>query len=173
MNPSFLFTLSLVLTSYAILPSSGSSLFEELCMKVKETGSDVGQCLHILNVHPKLASVKNYDELSKNILRLALKKSIEAQNYLKEVIKTNPSAAIRECATVDYDGVVASFRSSLSELKLDSETANYDAKVGGDGPTTCDRALAAEKINNPAIAALNKDILLLSNLSFLATEMLS
>ncbi|OIW06387.1 hypothetical protein TanjilG_13575 [Lupinus angustifolius] len=173
MNSSFLFTISLVLTSYAILSASSSSLFEELCMKVKETGSDEGQCLHILNVHPKLGSARNYDELSKNILQLALKKSIDAQNFLKEVIKTNPSAAIRECATIDYDGVVASFRSSLKELKEDSETANYDAKVGGDGPTTCDRALAAEKINNPAIAALNKDILLLSNIAFLATEKLS
>ncbi|KAE9592521.1 hypothetical protein Lal_00028501 [Lupinus albus] len=172
MNTSFLFTLSLVLTSYAILPASSSSLFEQLCIKVKETGSDERQCLHILNVHPKLGSAKNYNELSKNILQLALKKSIEAQNFLKEVIKTNPSAALRECATIDYDGVVASFRSSLSELKEDTETANYDAKVGGDGPTTCDRALAAEKINNPAIAALNKDILLLSNIAFLATDML-
>ncbi|OIW06388.1 hypothetical protein TanjilG_13574 [Lupinus angustifolius] len=56
MNSSFLFTISLVLTSYAILSASSSSLFEELCMKVKETGSDEGQCLHILNVHPKLGS---------------------------------------------------------------------------------------------------------------------
>ncbi|CAL0302995.1 unnamed protein product [Lupinus luteus] len=169
MNPSLFFTLSLILTSYAILPASGANLFDGLCKKV----NDNGHCLQILKADPKLVTAKNYGELSKYILEFALKKSIEGQNFLKGVMKTNPSsAAIKECATFDYDGVVGSLRSALGELKEDSMTANYDAKVSGDGPTTCDRALAAEKISNPAISALNKDIFLLSNLASLATDML-
>lgn len=88
-------------------------------------------------------------------------------------MRTNPnSQAIKECATTLYDGVVGSFKSALVELGEDTMTANYDAKVSGDGPTTCDRALATEKLNNPSIAALNRDILLLSKLAFLATDKL-
>ncbi|KAK7277402.1 hypothetical protein RIF29_18554 [Crotalaria pallida] len=169
---SSLFILCLVLVSYAALPASGTNLYDSLCKEVKTAGSDEARCLQILNADPGFAAAKNYFQLSKRILQLGVKKSIEGQNYLKGVMIKNPSAAIRECATLDYDGVVGSFRSALGELKEDSMTANYDAKVGGDGPTTCDRALAEEKINNPAIAALNKDIYLLSNLAFLATNKL-
>ncbi|KAK7277403.1 hypothetical protein RIF29_18555 [Crotalaria pallida] len=167
MNYSLLFTtLSLILTiSHAMLAASGINLHEELC---KQAGADDNaRCSQIL----KSESAKDYVELSRYVLQIAVKRSIEGQNYLKGVMKTNPSSkAIKECATTHYDGVVGSFKSALGELKVDPMTANYDAKVGGDGPTTCNRALAEEKINNPSIAALNSDILLLSKLAYLATD---
>ncbi|KAK7270974.1 hypothetical protein RJT34_26528 [Clitoria ternatea] len=174
MNPStlssLLFTLSLILISHAPLPTSGASRCESLC---NEAGNDKGSCLQFVKANPKLASANDDLKLSKLVLEIGVKRAIEGQKYLKEIMKSDPSPAIRQCATTLYDGVVGSFRSSLGELKLDALTANYDAKVAGDGPTTCDTALAAERINNPSIAALNKEILLISKIAFLATNSLA
>ncbi|XP_061353870.1 uncharacterized protein LOC133298563 [Gastrolobium bilobum] len=164
LSTTLLFTLSLILISQA---ASGSKLCESLC---KEAMEDSARCLQILKAEPKIASAKNNVELSKLILQMALKKGTEAQKYLKELMKTNPSPAIKQCATTFYDGVVGSFKSSLGEIKEDGLTANYDAKVAGDGPFTCDTALAAEKINNPTIASINSEIMLLSKIAFLATN---
>ncbi|KAE9617444.1 hypothetical protein Lal_00035036 [Lupinus albus] len=163
------FSLFFTLSSILIVSHASASLYEELC---KASGPDNTRCLQLLKSDPKIVSAKNYNELSKTILQFGVKKGIAGQNYMKEVMKTNPSSAIKQCATVLYDGVVGSFKSSLGELEVDPMTANYDAKVAGDGPTTCDRALAAEKINNPKIAAINSDILLISKLAYLATDKL-
>lgn len=163
---SFLFTLSLVLISQT---ASGANFVEDLCNQV---GEDSARCLQVLKANPKIASAKNDIQLCKSVLETGLKKAIAGQNYLKEVMKTNPVPAITECATVHYNGVVGSFKSSLGEIKEDGMTANYDAKVAGDGPETCDRGLAAAKINNPAITALNSEILLLSKIAFFATNKL-
>ncbi|TKY46051.1 pectinesterase protein [Spatholobus suberectus] len=162
-----LFTLSLILISHAPLPTLGKSLYESLCDEAKEYKAS---CLEVLKADPRIVGAKDNVELSKLILELGIKKGTDAQNYLKEVMKTNPSPAIKQCATTFYDGTVGSFKSSLGELNEDGLTANYDAKVAGDGPTTCDTALAAEKINNPSISALNKEILLISIVAFLATN---
>ncbi|KAK7380520.1 hypothetical protein VNO78_33033 [Psophocarpus tetragonolobus] len=164
-----LFTLSLILFSHAPMATLGISLYESLCEEAKQ---DKGRCLEILTSDPRIVGAKNNLELCKLVLELGLKKGTEAQNLLKGEMKTNPSPAIKQCATTLYDGVVGSFKSSLGELKQDSLTANYDAKVAGDGPTTCDVAMANAKITNPSISALNKEILLISELAFLATEKL-
>ena len=162
---SILFTLSLILISQA----SSTKLYEEVC---KAAAKNNDRCLQVLKPEPQIVAAEKDLDLCKQILEFAIKKGTEAQNYLKELSKTNPSPAIEECATTHYDEVVGSFKSTLGELKMDPLTASYDAKVAGDGPTTCERALAAANINNPTISALNKDILLLSQIAFLATERL-
>ncbi|XP_058773386.1 uncharacterized protein LOC131647507 [Vicia villosa] len=168
MNPSklssLLFTLSLIFISQA-----SCALYEDVCKGAME---DSARCLQVLKAEPRIASAKNEMELCKLVLEFALKKGTEAQKYLKEMMKTNPAAAIKDCATTHYDEVVESFKSSLGELKVDPITANYDAKVAGDGAVTCDTALAREKINIPAISALNKEIKLISKIAFLATNKL-
>ncbi|CAL0302997.1 unnamed protein product [Lupinus luteus] len=164
------FSLFFTLSSILIVSHASGSLYEELC---KASGPDNTRCLELLKSDPKIVSAKDYGELSKTILQFGVKKGIEGQNYMKGMMKSKPSsAAIKQCATVLYDGVVGSFKSSLGELEVDPMTANYDAKVAGDGPTTCDRALAAEKTNNPKIAAINSNILLISKLAYLATDKL-
>lgn len=129
--------------------------------------------LEVLKADPRIVGAKDYKKLCKFVLELGLRKGIEAQNYLKEVMKTKPSPAIKECATFLYDGVVGSFKSSIGEIKVDGLTSNYDAQVASDGPITCDLALAKGKITDPSISAMNKEILLLSKLAFLATYHLS
>ncbi|RDX87185.1 hypothetical protein CR513_31380, partial [Mucuna pruriens] len=162
-----LFILSLILISHAPWETLGASLFESLCEEARE---NKGRCLELVKADPNILGAKDYTKLSKFILKLSLQKGTDAQKYLKEMMRTNPSPALTECATVLYDGVVGSFKSSLGELKEDGLTANYDAKVASDGPTTCDRALAAANISNPSISKLNNDIMLLSQLAYLATN---
>ncbi|XP_061345827.1 uncharacterized protein LOC133291567 [Gastrolobium bilobum] len=170
MNPSklsLLFTLSLIFISFAPLPALGINLYENVC---KDAGKDNARCLNLLKAYPQITSAKNYVELCRFILEMAIKKSTEGQNYLKGVMKKNPSPAIKECATVDYDELVESFKSSLGELVEDPSTANYDAKVAGDGPDTCDRALAQANIVDPSISTLNNNMKFLSNVAFFATN---
>ncbi|CAJ1953175.1 unnamed protein product [Sphenostylis stenocarpa] len=158
-----LFTFSLIFISHAPLPSLGKNLHESLCDEVKE---DKGRCLEVFKGDPGIAKAKDNFELSKLILEFALKKGIEAQNFLKEVMKTNPSPAIKQCATIIYDGVIESLKNSLGELGGDGQTSSYDVQVASDGPITCDKALSESNITNPSIVAFNRDILLLSNLAF-------
>lgn len=169
MNSSTLFLLSFTLSLILIspLPTLGTSLYESLC---DNAGVDKARCLEVLKGEPQIVGAKDSVELCKLVLELGLKKGLEAQTFLKEAMKTNPSPAIMQCATTFYDGTIGSFKSSLGELSEDGLTANYDAKVAGDGPTTCDTALSNANIINPSISALNKDILLISKLAYLATD---
>lgn len=162
-----LFTLSLILISHAPMSTLGITLYESLC---DQAGQDKARCLEVLQAEPQIVGAKDSVELCKLVLELGLKKGLEAQTFLKEAMKTNPSPAIMQCATTLYDGTIGSFKSSLGELSEDGLTANYDAKVAGDGPTTCDTALSNANIINPSISALNKDILLISKLAYLATD---
>ncbi|XP_020208552.1 uncharacterized protein LOC109793497, partial [Cajanus cajan] len=104
------------------------------------------------------------------VLELSLNKGIAGQNFPKELTKKNNASAIANCATIHYDEVVGSFKSALAELKEDPDTANYDAKVAGDGAVSCQQALDDAHIVNPDINALNNQISLLNHISFLATN---
>ncbi|KAK7343747.1 hypothetical protein VNO77_12756 [Canavalia gladiata] len=104
-SSSFLFTLGLILISHSTL-----------------------------TVNSKDHHGNGPDMMAQVILELALNKGTEGQNFLKGLVQTNNVLAIQECATFHYDGMIGSFRSSLKELEEDPETANYDAKVAGDGP---------------------------------------
>ncbi|QCD94515.1 hypothetical protein DEO72_LG5g2599 [Vigna unguiculata] len=159
----------MITVSHAPLPASGQALHEAIC---KETKENEARCLELLKEDPNIAAAKDSKELTKLILKLALKKGTETQNFLKELMKTNPSPDLKQCATTLYDGVVGSFKSALGELGEDDLTASYDAGVAGDGPTTCERALSAAKISDPSIEAHDKDMLLLSGIAFKSIEKL-
>ncbi|XP_020232125.1 uncharacterized protein LOC109812549 [Cajanus cajan] len=170
-----LVTLGLVLISQFPVATHArghhDSLVGEICMQTLENKDN---CMQLLKAaDPSIVHAKDFSELSKAVLTLALNKGTEGQAFLKELAKVQNSPAITECANFFYDGVVGSFRSALGEFKEDPQTANYDSKVAIDGPDGCNRALASEKIYNPAIDALNKEIMLLSTIAFQATNKLS
>ncbi|KAK7343749.1 hypothetical protein VNO77_12760 [Canavalia gladiata] len=173
---TLLFTLSLILISHSPLgvnaKDQSSSAMEMRIQVCRQNMPDIMNCMNILRSDPKILKAESYLELSQAILELALKKGIEGQNFLKELVQTNDVPVIKECANLHYDGVIGSFRSALKELKEDPDTANSDAKVAGDGPDACDRALASAHIVNPDIAALNRQIKLLSNTAFQAINKL-
>jgi len=118
----------------------------------------------------KVLEATNIFYFSKAILELALQKGQEGQQFLKKLAKETKAEAIAMCADQWHDGVVGSFWSALNELKESPDTANYDAKVAGDGATYCEDSLAKAHIVNPAITALNHQISILSNIAYLATN---
>ncbi|OIW03033.1 hypothetical protein TanjilG_20961 [Lupinus angustifolius] len=101
---------------------------------------------------------------------MAIKKGIEGQNYLLNLMKTNPSQAIHECATIDYNGSISSFKIAKVDLTQDPLSASYDAKIASDGPTKCEEAIKADNINDPTLFNMNKTILLLSDIASLAAN---
>jgi len=168
---SLVVALGLVMICYSPMAANAGGhhgLAEKLCMESLE---DKEGCMVLLNqADPKIVKAKTFEQLAQATLEWAVSKATEGQAFLKGLAQIDNNKAIVQCANFDYDGVVASFKSALEGLKDDPDTASYDAKVAGDGPTVCDRALASANINNPAIAALNRQIFLLSNMAFKAVS---
>lgn len=183
MNSSTLCSLALcsILISHSLLLANaiahghreprGNSpdLISQIC---KETLQDQSNCTDILREDPKIVQAKNFFEFSKAVLELALRKGINGQNFFKGLAQKIGAPALVECANSDYNDVVGSFGSALDELKEDHLSANYDAKVAGDGSKNCERALAIAHIVNPTISTLNYQISLLSDIAYLATNRL-
>ncbi|KAG4919207.1 hypothetical protein JHK82_056647 [Glycine max] len=179
---SLMLTLCLILISYSLLLANAKAngdhcllgnsqqMIDQIC---NQTSQNENECLKILKADPKIVQAKDYFEISKAILKLATKKAKEGQHFLKGLAHKTGSAAIALCANQWYPYTVGSFGSALGELKESPDTANYDAKVAGDGPVYCDEAIAKAHIVNPAISALNHKTSLLSFIAFLATNCLS
>ncbi|MCI23946.1 hypothetical protein A2U01_0045129, partial [Trifolium medium] len=88
---------------------------------------------------------------------VAIGEAIEAQNYLKEMMKKYPSSqAIKECATSAYNEVVSEFKGVVIE---DPEMEDLVVQYANDGIRMCETALANEKIVNvSSIYTLNNNI---------------
>ncbi|XP_004496447.1 uncharacterized protein [Cicer arietinum] len=144
-----------------------------LVVTICKGATDRAACENILGSNSEISHAKSFSQLSKEVLEFAYNQAVEGQNFLKGLAQANNCPALTQCAHFDYDGAVMSFKSALAELTEDPQTANYDAKVAGDGPSQCDRGLASAQIVNPEVTALNRQILLLSEFAFLATSQLS
>ncbi|MCH4805153.1 hypothetical protein MLE29_10755, partial [Pasteurella multocida] len=132
-NTSMASSSSILLLSFVLViahsanAAPSAALIAEVCKNVPDT-----------NLCSRTAAARNYKEVTRMFLENAVRKATEAQNSIKEVLKTNNSPAISQCANFAYDGAVGSFKSALMELDEDSMTANYDGSVAGDGPRLCD-----------------------------------
>lgn len=130
--------------------------------------SDKVNCFNVLKSDPRFLTSRNYVQLAKVFLEMAVNRATQGQNFLKGLASKNP--VFKQCATFDYDGVVGSFRSALGGLTEDPQTANYDAKVAGDGSSTCERGLASARVFNREVASLNRQISGISEIAFLITD---
>ncbi|KAE9592512.1 putative pectinesterase inhibitor domain-containing protein [Lupinus albus] len=156
-----LFTLSMILMSESFIPASSEKiLYASVCEETKDPA-----CIPLFKDDPKISKANNYFDLSGFILDLAVEKAKEGQNYMREIAKKYPT--IDACANSFYTSTISSFMSAKVELNQDTMTANYDAKVAGDGPRYCVEALAKVKLDNPTI---NKIVGLLSLAAFYATN---
>jgi len=145
------------------LGGGGGPLVSLLCA----TSSNKVECNKVLS-SPQIAEAKNNIQLSKAVLEMAIKKAVEGQAFLKGLAQKNPK--LETCAGFAYDGVIGSFRSCLGEITEDPQTASYDCGVVADGPVQCDRIMADQHIVNPAVTALNKQILFLGSLASRAVD---
>ncbi|MED6170219.1 hypothetical protein PIB30_028848 [Stylosanthes scabra] len=128
-------------------------------------------CMDLMRSNPKMQAAKSFVQLSKLVLKVAVKKATEGQKFLKELAaKSKNCPAIQECAGSNYGGVVRSFKSSLLSIKEDADSANYDAKAAADDVNLCESNLADAKIVNPAITHLNNEMKTMSAIAFAVTS---
>lgn len=172
---SFLFTLSLIIiSSYAAPPPHAApppqKKYEVVCR-------GDAHCLKVLGSDPRIVAATEWVPLCSYILEMGANYGVKAQTYVKGLYSKYPSSeALKLCVNEDYTYSINSFRSSMGELIEDPMTANYDAKVAGDGPGMCKLNLDDEKLTLklviPAINAFNDGIKFFSNVAFEATNYL-
>ncbi|KAL2324647.1 hypothetical protein Fmac_023705 [Flemingia macrophylla] len=168
-----LVTLGLVLISQFPVATHARGYPDTLVSQICKETSEMDNCMKLLTAAgPSIVNAKDFTELSKAVLTLALNKGVEAQNFLKGLAQIQNSTALTQCANFYYNGMVGTFRSALGEITAGAQTANYDVSVAVDGPVFCGNLLASEKINNPAIDAINQEMMLLSSVSDSVTSRL-
>ncbi|OIW21537.1 hypothetical protein TanjilG_06158 [Lupinus angustifolius] len=149
MNPStflsILFTLSLIFISHSSLSASiiNFKLYQVVCIQYGiRVSPNIKGCLEALQSDPRIPSAENYIELSIFILEQAIKNSTLSQIFLKNMMKTDPSPAIKECATQDYTGIINAFENALANVLHDPQTAiNYLHRDLGYAEGKCSAAL--------------------------------
>ncbi|CAJ2666330.1 plant invertase/pectin methylesterase inhibitor protein [Trifolium pratense] len=157
----------LCLISHAIVPTLSLKLYEIVCSELLH---DNGHCFDELQADSRINSATNYQDLSKFILDMAITEATRAHRYLiKNLNRTPNDPAIAQCASAFYNKCIGALRSSMSEMVQDPQSAIDDTKIAGDQITNCDNALQAQKTRNRfAIGVLNKEALLLTEISVLA-----
>ncbi|AES62323.1 putative pectinesterase inhibitor domain-containing protein [Medicago truncatula] len=143
------------------LGGGGGPLVSLICA----ASSNKVECNKVLS-SPQITQAKNYKQLSKAITEIAMKKAVEGQAFLKGLAQKSKSEGLNICADSCYSSVVRDFKSCLDFIDGDPDTLSYDCKVAVDEPTRCDSAMAANHIVNPAVTALNRQILFLCELIF-------
>ncbi|KAH7524973.1 uncharacterized protein LOC125422953 [Ziziphus jujuba] len=145
------------------LENSSSKLVISVC---KET-LNPSECEETLATIPKARTVRTLNALAHLTLRLAVSYAKESLDFVNEMVKTNTSEPIKQCAFW-YREVLASFQSALGELHEDISSANYDIKVAGDNSDSCEEGLA--KLPVPSLTARNAQIKLYSSIGFVITS---
>ncbi|OIV93888.1 hypothetical protein TanjilG_05591 [Lupinus angustifolius] len=133
MNPwtflSILFTLSFIFISHAPLPAStiNFKLYQVVCIQYSvRVSPNIKGCLAALQSDPRIPSAETYVALSIFIIDQAIKNSTLSQNFLKNLMKTDPSPAIKQCANEDYDGIIKALKNALAIVIHNPQTAiNY------------------------------------------------
>ncbi|GAV89591.1 PMEI domain-containing protein [Cephalotus follicularis] len=160
----------LILNSNAANPPS--KLVQNIC---KET-SNPPNCLSALQPDPRTTSVSTFRDLAQIALQLAIANTTNSQTFIKNMLNSkgnNPHLrhAIQNCVS-SYRYAIYSFRSALNELDDDPLTANYDAKVAGDGATNCEDGVASTGQTVAPISTRNQYLLLYSDIGYRITNKL-
>lgn len=129
------------------------------------------ECLKALESDRRTASTSNYKEIAPIALDLAIVNAKDSYAFINNLIKTNPSEAVKQCAD-SYKFVVLDFQSARVELDEDALTANYDIKMAVvDNINQCETALKSG-VQVPEISSRNSLVYLYSNIGDVITEKL-
>jgi len=170
---SSLFIICLCLISYAIVPTLGLKLYEEVCSEARKYSQE---CLDLLKGDYKIVGATNYHDLSKYILDLAIFEAKSFQEYLVGKAKQFPKdQALKKCANQFLKSTVALFESSLSKLDTNPLSSRNDAQTASGGADNCDRAIQNEKpsFDPLPIRTHNNEMFLLSVTSSLSINHLT
>ncbi|KEH25919.1 transmembrane protein, putative [Medicago truncatula] len=173
-SSSLMFIICLCLISYAVVPALGLKLYEELCSEARKYSQD---CLDLLKGDDKIVAAINYQDLSENILDLAIKESTSYLGYLGGKSKQFPNdQAVKKCANQFLIGTLASFVSSLRHLiEKNLQSSISDAQTATSGANSCDKAIQAEmpEFDPQLIHIRNNEMFVLSVISVLAIHHLT
>ena len=169
-NPSRLFTLSFILiSSYAFLINaneSSATLVTKVCNNVKDTTS----CLKVLQADPQTLMAKTNCELAKFTIELAMKRALETQIFLKELMKKDNSPYLQSCAFDNYGSVIQDYEMVLSGLTRDVLLLTCDLLNTSDGVEECENQLHSQGIYNPDISSRNKETKLFIDIVYEAVD---
>ncbi|RVX13293.1 putative invertase inhibitor [Vitis vinifera] len=166
----FLLIIPLLFLTHSLSPAHAAS---ELVDGVCHESQNYSFCIQALESDPKTPAAKDYMDLAVISLNLGISNTTDTRSYINDLYEspeTDPSKkpALKGCIS-GYDGAVGSFKSALGELKEDALTANYDAKVAGDGAVSCEDQLASGGVKDSSISARNQFTLSLSNIADVIT----
>ncbi|KAJ4701074.1 Pectinesterase inhibitor domain containing protein [Melia azedarach] len=160
-------------TTNAITLNSPSSLVANVCRKT----INYAECVPALQLDSRTPSTSDLKALARIALEIAVANTTNSKAFIQELAEsksTKPSLkpALRQCVWA-YEGSVASFNSAKSELDEDISSANYDAKVAGDGAVTCETVLNSTEADElTEIKARNYFLSLYSNIGSVITDKL-
>ncbi|KAK9216379.1 hypothetical protein WN944_008388 [Citrus x changshan-huyou] len=152
----------------AMILDSPSKLVDGVCKKTL----NYADCVSAIGS----ASASDLKTLARVSLERAVSNTTNSKDYIDKLAKDKSTApalirALKECVS-DYESSAASFKSAKMEIDEDISSANYDAKVAGDGADSCDTSLKATKKDVPSVKARNYYVKLYSNIGFVITEQL-
>ncbi|KAK7279506.1 hypothetical protein RJT34_24559 [Clitoria ternatea] len=151
--------------SSASLASRCTKLYDRyVCQNLTGPGVAEISCLKLLETDPEITSAENFFDLSSYVLKMAIRKATEGQNYFMDEMSKHPSSsAIKECAIQDYNWLVGSFRFSLFVFTGDTLFARSILRSAFIRLlTTCNDALIQEKVTNPSLYDLNREMAFLT-----------
>ena len=165
-TPSFFFTY------YPSPAHAASELVEGICHK----SQNYSFCIQALESDPKTPAAKDYMDLAEISLTLGISNATDTRSYVTDMYensRTDPKKkpTLKACISA-YDGAVVSFKSAFGELKEDVLTANYDAKVAGDGAVSCEDQLVSGGVKDSSISKRNQFTLYFSNIADVITTLL-
>ncbi|KAJ4701073.1 Pectinesterase inhibitor domain containing protein [Melia azedarach] len=170
---AFLLLLQFPSQTNAITLNSPSNLVDGICRKTL----NYADCVSALQLDSLTLSTSDLNALARIALEIAVANTTNSKAFIQELAEsksTKPSLkrALKLCVWA-YEGSVASFNSAKSELDEDISSANYDAKVAGDGAVTCETVLNSTEADEPTeIKARNYFLSLYSNIGSVITDKL-
>jgi len=174
LSSSSLFIICLCLISYAVVPTLGLKLYEELCNEARKY---THECLDYMKGDYKIVGATNYHDLSYYILDLAVFEAQSFQEYLVGKSKQFPNdQALKKCAYEFLKSTVAAFESSLSKLDNNPQSSRSDAETASLGADNCDKAIQNDQkpeFDPLPIRTHNNEMFLLSVTSSLSINHLT
>lgn len=165
--PTLFFASLLLFLSSPSSTKASTKFVETVCRQTINNS----KCLKALKSDLRTASASNYKEIAPIALDLAIVNAKNSYAFINNLIKTNPSEAVKQCAN-SYKFVVLDFQSARVELDEDALTANYDIKMAVvDNISQCETALKSG-VQVPEISSRNNLVYLYSNIGDIITEKL-
>ncbi|XVF46941.1 hypothetical protein PTKIN_Ptkin03bG0068900 [Pterospermum kingtungense] len=140
------------------LPAASSKLVAQVCNGVYIQNRRF--CLKALS-NPQAAAAKDLYQLTNVVMKLAAANAQTTLNVINGMVKkpslgsTQSLKALQSCLN-GYEYAIQSFGMIFNEVSEDPMTGNYDVTVISLEADTCERALAAAKIQTPRISAGNR-----------------